>query len=143
MSRKYDDIIHLPHPVSTRHPQMSLSNRAAQFSPFAALTGHGDAIQETSRQTEQKVELSDDAKSHISEQLNQIQEHLSELPNVSITYFVPDTKKSGGVYMTLTGSVKKIDVYERNLVMHNRTSIPIEDIIQIEQIKSRELEGER
>jgi hypothetical protein len=130
MSGKYDDIINLPRPVSSR-PHMPMIDRAAQFSPFAALTGHGDAIKETGRLTSEKAELSDDMKAYLDEQLNQVQERIGEAQEVSITYFVPDAKKDGGDYVTVTGTVKKIDEFERVVVMRDKTRIPIDDIFEI------------
>lgn len=132
MNGKYDDIIGLPHPVSTTHPQMSMIDRAAQFSPFAALTGHDAAVKETGRLTEDKVELSEDSKAFLNEQLNMIQQRIAELPKVSITYFVSDTKKAGGAYIPITGTVKKIDDFERTVIMHDKTVVPIDDIFEIE-----------
>lgn len=132
MNNKYDDIINLPHHVSPTRPQMSIIDRAAQFSPFAALTGHSAAVKETARLTEGKVDLSDDTMAYLSEQLTMIQARLDEELTVSITYFVPDAKKSGGEYVTHTGAVKKIDEYERVVVMQDKKAIPIDDILEIE-----------
>lgn len=132
MSGKYDSIINLPHHVSSKHPPMPMGDRAAQFSPFAALTGHEAAVKETARLTESKVDLSEDAKGYLSEQLNLIQARLAEAPQVSITYFVPDAKKAGGAYVTYTGIVKKIDEFERTVVMHDKTVVSIDDILEIE-----------
>ena len=132
MNNKYDDIINLPHHVSPTRPQMSIIDRAAQFSPFAALTGHSAAVKETARLTEGKVDLSDDTMAYLSEQLTMIQARLDEELTVSITYFVPDAKKSGGEYVTHTGAVKKIDEYERVVVMQDKKAIHIDDILEIE-----------
>lgn len=135
---KYEDIIHLPHHVSTIHPQMSLHDRAAQFSPFAALTGHSGAIEETARLTESKIMLDENAISAINEQLNYLQEQLrgrTEAPEVTITYFIPDLKKAGGRYVTIQAAVKKIDDHTSTLVMTDGTIIPMQDIIQIEAIR--------
>ncbi|MDR2515419.1 MAG: YolD-like family protein [Christensenellaceae bacterium] len=131
MSRKYDDIINLPHHVSSTRQHMPVSDRAAQFSPFAALTGHDAAVKETGRITEQKTELSEDAKAYLNEQLNMIQIRIDEMPVVSITYFVPDKKKAGGEYVPVTGTVKTIDEFERTVVMWDKTRIPIDDILEI------------
>lgn len=103
----YDDIIHLPHPVSPRHPQMPLADRAAQFSPFAALTGHDAAIRETARLTDSPVELEESGKEQLDRQLLLVQENLAQKPEIEVTYFQPDEKKSGGVYVTVCGRVKK------------------------------------
>lgn len=130
--RKYEDIINLRPPTSEKHPRMSLHDRAAQFAPFAALTGHDAAISETARVTEEKAELSDDAKENLTRKL-QIIEELSEskIP-VSVTYFVPDEKKRGGRYITKTGLVKRIDEYERKIVFQDKTSVPIDEISEIQ-----------
>ncbi len=132
MTKTYDDIIHLPRHVSAKHPQMSISDRAAQFSPFAALTGHGSAIKETARLTDERVELDEDRKDVLSERLQMIAERLKEHPEITITYFQPDAKKDGGAYVTVTGTVKKIDGYQRVTIMMDSTEIPINEIISIE-----------
>ena len=127
---KYEDIINLPHPVSKKHPRMSLYDRAAQFSPFAALTGHNAAIIETARLTEKKIRQSEDAISILNEKLHIITENLGA--EVTITYFLPDDRKEGGAYVIHTGAVKKIDRYENSVVMTDGTVIPVEDISEIE-----------
>ena len=129
---KYNDIINLPHPTSSKHPRMSLHDRAAQFSPFAALTGYDSAIKETSRLTDTKIELDEDAKVRLDEQLQFIKNNLGEEIEVTFTYFVPDEKKSGGEYISHTGIVRKIDEYNRNVIMQDKTIIPIEYISNIE-----------
>lgn len=132
MTKTYDDIIHLPRHVSKKHPQMALSDRAAQFSPFAALTGHGAAIKETARLTDERVQLDEYMINVLSERLQIIADRLKDKPEIMITYFQPDEKKNGGAYVTTTGTVKKIDVYERIVVMTDRQEIPIDDIVGIE-----------
>ena len=132
ITNPYDDIIHLPHHTSASHPHMSAYDRAAQFSPFAALTGHDAAITETARLTDKRVELDEYSKADLNQRLCIIQEHLDEQPEVSITYFQPDNKKSGGAYITAAGCVKKIDDYKRTLILQDDTKIPIEDILAIE-----------
>ena len=109
MSGQYDDIIHLPHPDSPKHPRMSLYDRAAQFSPFAALTGHSAAIAETGRMTDQRMELDEYEMARVDAELQRLQELLPGRPTASITYFVPDERKNGGSYQTVTGEVKRID----------------------------------
>jgi hypothetical protein len=106
---KYDDIINMPHHVSATRPQMSRENRAAQFSPFAALTGYDAAVLETARVTEQKIELGESAIDELDMKLNMLADMIDSHPKVSITHFVPDTKKDGGSYVTTTGAVKRID----------------------------------
>ena len=123
-NNSYDDIINLPHPVSKNHPQMPLWDRAAQFAPFAALTGHDAAIKETARLTDERLELSEEAIAQLNEKINIEQ-------NVSITYFIPDAKKSGGSYVVCSGVAKKVDEYEHTIIMTDQTVIPIEQIIDI------------
>lgn len=132
MTDKYDDIINLPHHVSTKHPRMSDLNRAAQFAPFAALSGHDAAVKETARLADERVELDEYMKDILSNKLQLIADQLTEQPEVVITYFQPDQKKDGGAYITSTGTVKKIDNYNRIVVMIDGTEIPIEEIINIE-----------
>lgn len=132
MSGKYDDIICLPHPTSAKHPRMTISDRAAIFSPFAALTGHGAAIQETARLTEQKMELDEDTKAELDRRQAVLLEHIGEQPGVTITWFQPDQRKDGGAYLTTTGRLKKIDQVERALFLLNGTKIPLDDVAAIE-----------
>ena len=129
-AHQYDDIINLPHPTSANHPRMSLYDRAAQFSPFAALTGHDAAIKEAARLTEKKIEPSEDMISRLTEKLQIVADNLGT--EVTITYFVPDERKSGGAYVSYTGTVQRIDDYEHTLVMTDKTVIPIEQISEIE-----------
>ena len=126
-NHSYDDIINLPNPTSKNHPRMSLHDRAAQFAPFAALTGHDAAIKETARLTDERLELSDEVIMKLNDQFN-----IGTEQEVSITYFVPDDKKSGGAYLTHSGIVKKIDEFERKLIMQDETVIPIEQISEIQ-----------
>ena len=104
----YEDIIHLPHHVSETHPRMSRLNRAAQFSPFAALTGYGAAIQEAGRLTDRKIQLDEDSQAVLDRKLAILREQLSKHPEVAVTYFQPDGKKDGGAYASFSGQVKKI-----------------------------------
>lgn len=129
---RYDDIIHLPHHVSKTHPQMPVSDRAAQFAPFAALTGHDAAIRETARLTEEKAELDENAKMIIDEKLRFVQETLPAKPEITVTYFQPDEKKAGGKYMTASGNVKKIDMYKGLIIMTDGLKIPFDDIYEVE-----------
>ncbi len=128
----YNDIINLPHPVSQKHPQMSLYDRAAQFSPFAALTGHEEAIRETARQTEAWVDLDEDRKEELNEKMQEIVEHLNEAPKVTLTYFKEDEKKEGGSYVTVTGRIKKWREYEQQLVLEDGTVVALEKVFGIE-----------
>ena len=110
MKSDYSDIIHLPHHVSKTHPQMSMHDRAAQFSPFAALTGYDSAILETARLTEEKITLNEDMQELLDIKFQQLLEHLSEKPLISITFFCPDKRKQGGSYVSASGTVKKLDL---------------------------------
>ena len=125
----YDDIIHLPHPTSARHPRMSMIDRAAQFSPFQALTGYGAAIQETARLTGEKMDLTEEEKAVLDEKLRLLADTGNE---AAFTYFQPDGKKSGGVYVAVLGAIKKLDPLEGRLVLSDGTAIPIDDILEIE-----------
>ena len=131
-NHRYDDIINLPHYVSSKHPHMPALDRAAQFSPFAALTGHDAAIKETARLTDEYMELDEDRKEEIDRQLQKIREHLSEKPEVMITYFVPDERKAGGSYVTVSGRVKKLDEYAGRVIFEDSTSVEIDKICMVE-----------
>ena len=131
MSTPYDDILHLPHHVSEKHPPMSQLDRAAQFSPFAALTGYEAAVKETARLTDRRIELDESEKGAIDQRLTLVQERLPVPTEVTITYFMPDKKKAGGAYVSVSGTVKRIDDYERMVILRNGTSIPIDDILHI------------
>ncbi|HHV12309.1 MAG TPA: YolD-like family protein [Clostridiales bacterium] len=132
MTKDYDDIIHLPHHVSAAHPPMSIIDRAAQFSPFAALTGHAGAIKETARLTDERIELDESMKDILGNKLQVIADRLKERPEIAITYFQPDAKKNGGAYVTATSTVKKMDNHEQVVVMTDGTVIPIDEIISID-----------
>lgn len=136
---KYDDIINLPHHISKKHPQMSLEARAAQFAPFAALTGYDNAVKETARLTNERIDLDEEAKIMLDAKLQVIREQLSEKPLVTITYFVPDARKDGGKYITTAGNVKKIDDYKHLIILDNGVEIPIDEIIDIALNNSTEL----
>ena len=132
MSDRYDDMIYMQNPTPTRKPRMSLYERAAQFSPFAALTGYEDAVEETARLTDARLELSEDMKTILNEKMQMIVDNMDADPIVTITYFVPDKKKEGGAYVDVTGIVKEIDEYERCIVMTDKKKIPIEQVRDIE-----------
>ena len=161
---QYEDMLYLERPLSRNHPPMDIMDRAAQFSPFAALTGYGDAVKETARQTERKQELDEYEKAALDEQLHELEALIlgrwlsgdcaAELqaaesqvaeprgvgaesqPQVTITYFVPDEHKEGGVYRTITGTVKKIDYYARRIIMENGTQdgevVPVDNILKLD-----------
>lgn len=128
---KYDDIIDLPHHVSKTRKPMSLYNRAAQFAPFAALTGYDDAIEETARLTETKVELSDELKNDLNQKINFIKNNIKVHPEITIKYFVLDNKKSGGIYKSLTSIIKKVDDFNKCLIFADNTNVYFDDIISI------------
>ncbi len=127
----YDDIIDLPHHTSERHPRMSMSSRAAQFSPFAALTGYGDVIDETARLTGRKIPLEDEQKLEIDQKLDILRTVIKTRPEATFRYFVADEKKEGGTYVTVTGSVRRIDDVERSIVLANNKRIPLDDVHSI------------
>lgn len=127
----YEDIINLPHHVSPKRPQMSMQDRAAQFSPFAALTGYEDAIKETGRLTDVKIELSDEDRELLDQKQQYLQEHIGDRPEITITYFVPDEKKSGGAYISISGRMKRVDEYARQFVLTDGKKIQLDDIIDI------------
>lgn len=130
-AHKYDDIIGLPHHQSVGRPHMSLHDRAAQFAPFAALSGHEEAIEETARLTEEKILLDETAIQAVNEKLYELSQHLQENPAVSITYFKPDKQKKGGAYLTDIGTIKKIDEREKMVIMDSGVKIPMEHIVRI------------
>lgn len=130
-THKYDDIINMPHHISHKRPRMSNYDRAAQFSPFAALTGYDAAVKETERLTDQKLELTDDEKIALNEKLQIIIENIDNTPNVTLTYFEPDKRKAGGKYVTKSGKVKEIDSYIGAVVFEDRTKVDINAIKDI------------
>ena len=132
MSGQYDDIIRLPHPDSPKHPRMSLYDRAAQFSPFAALTGYAGVIRETARLTVRKIELDETMLTALNERYQLLLSVLDAEPEVEITYFVPDERKSGGAYRTVSGVVKKADEFARRLTLTDGTVIPMEDVLMLD-----------
>ena len=130
----YDYIINMPHHVSETHPQMSMHDRAAQFSPFAALTGHSDAVKETARLTDEKIELTEEEISDLKQKLNFLNEHSAEQPEITVEYFVPDERKSGGAYIIVSGNFRRIGEYSQNIIMTSGEKIPIKDIYVIKLI---------
>lgn len=129
--RQYDDIINLPHHISKKHPQMSLYARSAQFAPFAALTGYEEEVKETARETNERIDIEDELKSILDGKLQIILEQIKNHPEISITYFIADSKKHGGEYVTVTGLVKKVDLYNQYIYLIDNTEIPINEIIDI------------
>ena len=132
MNRKYNEIMGLPHHVSKTRPQMPMSDRAAQFAPFAALTGYDSAIKETGRLTDEKIELDEEALTALDMKYQLLMEALDEAPEVIITYFRPDERKAGGKYVSAVGAVKKIDDFERRITMQDGAKIPMDDVLSIE-----------
>ena len=132
MNGKYDEIMGLPHHVSKTRPQMPISDRAAQFAPFAALTGYDAAIKETGRLTDERIELDVEALSALDMKYQLLMEALDEAPEVTITYFQPDERKAGGKYVSAVGTVKKIDDFERRITMRDGTRIPMDDVLSID-----------
>lgn len=132
MTGPYDDIIHLPHPTSSKHPRMPMLDRAAQFSPFAALSGHEDAIVETARLTDCKLELAEDQKRELDRKMMALIPLLPEHPEVVVTHYIPDFVKEGGAYLTFTGNLKKIDPIDHTLYFTDGTLIAPEDVFSLD-----------
>ncbi len=131
-SQQYNDIIHQPHHSSMRHPHMSRRSRAAQFSAFAALSGYDAAVQEAGRRTAERPELTEDALAVLDERMQTLREREGERPAVSVTWFVPDLRKAGGVCEVARGCVRRIDDYEQTLVFTDGRRIPLQDILALE-----------
>lgn len=136
-SHQYDDIINLPHHISKNRPQMSLRDRAAQFAPFAALTGYDEAVRETARLTDRKEELSDEDIALLNQQIQLLIENIKSHPQVKITYFVPDERKDGGRYETITATVRRIDTFEKLIVFDDKTKLSIDQISNIQILKKQ------
>ena len=128
----YEDIIDLPHHVSANRPHMSVYDRAAQFSPFAALKGYDDEIDEAARFTEEKIELDGARAEELNEKLLLLTEQVSARPKIQLTYFCPDGKKSGGEYITKEDCLRKVDVYNRKLLMESGLAVAFDDIFDIQ-----------
>lgn len=143
MNTQYDDILELPHHVSTSRPQMSMTDRAAQFSPFAALTGYDAAIRETSRLTSMETELTEDALDALDQKFRLLTECYGEKQEVCITYFQSDSRKAGGAYVTISGVIKKCDPVERILFLNNGTVIPMDHITEISSQSPDTVDGYR
>ena len=132
MNGKYDAILNLPHPVSKVHPPMPMQDRAAQFAPFAALTGYDAAIQETGRLTDDKIEPGESALSELNRKFQCLFEHLEEQPQITFTYFQPDARKSGGSYSSVTSAVKKLDTFDRVILLQNGMKLSMENILDMD-----------
>ena len=131
MSGKYDHILHLSHPNSPTHPRMSARDRAAQFAPFSALTGYGDTIDETARQTDGRILLTEDAKAILDLRQRLLLERIHTQPEITVTYFVADHRKSGGSYQTVRGRLKRIDHVTKRLVLTDGREIAAEDVLSL------------
>ena len=128
----YEDIVDLPHHISKKHPQPTMADRAARFAPFAAITGYEEMVLEEARVTDDRIEMDESSKAALNEKLNMILEFIDEQPEVSITYFEPDKRKAGGAYITVTGTVKRIDEYEHLVIMTDGKKINIDDIYNLQ-----------
>nr|WP_252192652.1 hypothetical protein [Pseudoflavonifractor sp. MCC625] len=133
----------LPHHVSKTRPQMPMSDRAAQFAPFAALTGYDSAIKETGRLTNERIELDEDALTALNVKYQFLMDALDEEPEIKITYFKPDERKAGGEYVSAIGAVKKVDDFERLITMQDGTRIPMDDVYDMSiSVITNENEGD-
>ena len=131
MNNRYDEIMGLPHHVSKTRPQMPLSDRAAQFAPFAALTGYDSAIKETGRLTDERIELDEEALTALNRKYQLLIEALDDAPEVTIIYFQPDERKAGGQYVSATGTVKKVDTFGRRILLQDGTRIPLDSVYDL------------
>ena len=131
MNNRYDEIMGLPHHVSKTRPQMPLSDRAAQFAPFAALTGYDSAIKETGRLTDERIELDEEALTALNRKYQLLIEALDDTPEVTIIYFQPDERKAGGQYVSATGTVKKVDTFGRRILLQDGTRIPLDSVYDL------------
>ena len=131
MNNRYNEIINLPHHVSKTRPQMPLSDRAAQFAPFAALTGYDSAIKETGRLTDERIELDEEALTALDRKYQLLMDTLDDAPEVTIIYFQPDERKAGGQYVSATGTVKKVDTFGRRIILQDGTRIPLDSVYDL------------
>ena len=138
MSGVYDDILHLPRPQSKKHTPMSMEDRAAQFLPFAALTGYDAAVSETARLTEDRIELDPQEAERLGARLAVLVKRQNEQPELSLLYYVPDARKAGGAYVTVSGRLRKITDFPRCIYLTDGIRIPIEDIVAVESPCLRE-----
>ena len=131
MNNRYDEIMGLLHHVSKTRPQMPMSDRAAQFAPFAALTGYDSAIKETGRLTDERIELDEEALTALDRKYQLLMDTLDDAPEVTITYFQPDERKAGGQYVSATGTVKKVDTFGRRILLQDGTRIPLDSVYDL------------
>ena len=130
-NNNYQDIINLPHYISKKRQQMPISDRAAQFAPFAALTGYEENIKEATRLTDTRIEIDEERKLILNDKLQIILNNIKDEPTITFTYFIYDDKKSGGKYINITNQVKKINITDGYIILIDKTKIPIEEIIDI------------
>ena len=128
----YEDIIDLPHHVSPTRPQMPMADRAAQFSPFAALTGYDDEIKETARLTDDMIEMNEESLNMLNMKFQMLIDRLNDKPKVIFTYFQPDERKDGGAFLTIEGVVKKVDVFERIVILQDGTKLQMDNVLDID-----------
>ena len=131
MNNRYDEIMELPHHVSKTRPPMPMSDRAAQFAPFAALTGYDSAIKETGRLTDERIELDEEALTALDRKYQLLMDTLDDAPEVTIIYFQPDERKAGGQYVSATGTVKKVDTFGRRILLQDGTRIPLDSVYDL------------
>ena len=130
-NHEYDDIIDLEHHKSKKHPPMSLYARSAQFAPFAALTGYAEAVTETARDVTKRIDIDEELKNILDSKIQILLEKIKNKPEIVFTYFIPDLTKDGGKYINVTGVIKKIDLFNQNIILEDKTEIPINEIIDI------------
>ena len=130
-NHEYDDIIDLEHHKSKKHPPMSLYARSAQFAPFAALTGYEEAVTETARDVTKRIDIDEELKNILDSKIQILLEKIKNKPEIVFTYFIPDLTKDGGKYINVTGVIKKIDLFNQNIILEDKTEIPINEIIDI------------
>ena len=131
MNNRYDEIMELPHHISKTRPQMPMSDRAAQFAPFAALTGYDSAIKETGRLTDERIALDEEALTALDRKYQLLMDTLNDAPEVTIIYFQPDERKAGGQYVSATGTVKKVDTFGRRILLQDGTRIPLDSVYDL------------
>ena len=129
---EYDDLIYLPHPVSRKHPPMSAMDRAAQFSPFSALTGYEAVLREAGRLTDSRAELSEYSRDILDQKQKILLGAAPAHPEITVTYFIPDRRKQGGAYGTLKGNLKRIDLARRVIILLDGTEVSLDDVADIQ-----------
>lgn len=135
----YEDIINLPPHISAKYPQPTMEERAARYGPFAVINGYEEMVLEEARTTEERIELDEGAKAVLNEKLNILQKFYMRHPEVTVTYYESDQKKSGGAYISRTGLLKRIDLYQHMLILESKQQIPLGDIYALESRLFEEL----